>query len=58
MALADIVPVVLSTRIERRRLTAAEKRARWISKPGRRAHFNRYRRAWRQQRRAAGLEVT
>lgn len=44
MSLADLVPVIASTRMERRRLTNTEKHMRWLAKN--RSAFNAYRREW------------
>jgi hypothetical protein len=52
--LADLIPAVLSTTIERRKLTRAEIQARWLNKPGRRAKFNAYRRKWWAARKERG----
>lgn len=51
MSLADLVPVVLETRIERRRLSRTEIQMRWVRKN--REKFNAYRREWYARRKAA-----
>lgn len=53
MSLADIVPMIQETRIERRKLTKTEIHMRWLNKPGNRAKFNAYRRQWWRKRKTA-----
>lgn len=52
MSMADLVPLLLETRIERRQpLTRTQIQLRWVARN--RAKFNAYRRDWRARRKAA-----
>lgn len=51
--IADLIPQILATRIERRPLTRWEMQKRWLDKGDNRKKFNAYRRKWWAKRRAA-----
>ena len=50
MSMSDLIPMLLATRIEKRKLTRTEIQRRWREKH--RAQWNAYRREWRARKAA------